>query len=215
MTWMIDAHSAFLSMSASDAFCTLRILPRIGSSAWNSEFRASLAVPSAESPSTMNSSLRSSAVRQSTSLAGSDELASADLRRWFSRCSRAATRAFAAEMIFSSRERDCCLPARERASKKAFRPDATTWATMRDAAGVPSTSLVCPSNWGSGSRTVTIAVMPSSTSSLVTGSSPFLSSRAARSCSFIVRTSARSKPDTCVPPCGVAITLTNDRVAVS
>ena len=92
---------------------------------------------------------------------------------------------------------------------------ATTWATIRDAAGVPSTSLVCPSNWGSGSRTVTIAVMPSSTSSLVTGSSPFFSSRAARSCSFIVRTSARSKPDTCVPPCGVAITLTNDRVTVS
>ena len=48
-------------MSAREAFCTLRILPRIGSSAWNSEFRASLAVPSAESPSTMNSSLRSSA----------------------------------------------------------------------------------------------------------------------------------------------------------
>ena len=59
ITWMIAAHSAFLSMSAADAFCTLRILPRIGSSAWNSESRASLAVPSALSPSTMNSSLRS------------------------------------------------------------------------------------------------------------------------------------------------------------
>ena len=59
MTWMIAAHSVFLSMSASEAFCTLRILPRIGSRAWNSESRASLAVPSAESPSTMNSSLRS------------------------------------------------------------------------------------------------------------------------------------------------------------
>ena len=93
---MIAAHSAFFSMSDRDAFCTLRILPRIGSSAWNSESRASLAVPSAESPSTMNSSLRSSADRQSTSLAGSAELASADLRRWFSRCSRAAILVLAA-----------------------------------------------------------------------------------------------------------------------
>ena len=71
-TWMIEAHSAFLSMSPTEAFWTLRILPRIGSSAWNSELRASLAVPSAESPSTMNSSVRSMSVaRQSASLAGS------------------------------------------------------------------------------------------------------------------------------------------------
>src|SRR6516165_5733703 len=112
MTWMIAAHSAFLSMSASEAFCTLRILPRMGSRAWNSESRASLAVPSAESPSTMNSSLRSSVDRQSTSLAGSDELASADLRRWLSRCSRAAMRACAAAITFSSSARACCLAPR-------------------------------------------------------------------------------------------------------
>jgi hypothetical protein len=42
-------------MSLIEAFWTLRILPRIGSSAWKSLERASLAVPSAESPSTMNS----------------------------------------------------------------------------------------------------------------------------------------------------------------
>ena len=34
ITWMIAAHSAFLSMSETEAFWTLRILPRIGSSAW-------------------------------------------------------------------------------------------------------------------------------------------------------------------------------------
>ena len=68
---MIEAHSAFLSMSPTEAFWTFRILPRIGSSAWNSELRASLAVPSAESPSTMNSSVRSlSLARQSASLDG-------------------------------------------------------------------------------------------------------------------------------------------------
>ena len=70
-TWMIEAHSAFFSMSPTEAFWTLRILPRIGSSAWNSELRASLAVPSAESPSTMNSSVRSMSLeRQSASLDG-------------------------------------------------------------------------------------------------------------------------------------------------
>jgi hypothetical protein len=59
-------------MSLMDAFWTLRILPRMGSSAWKSDDRASLAVPSALSPSTMNSSLRStSSLRQSASLAGS------------------------------------------------------------------------------------------------------------------------------------------------
>ena len=80
---------------------------------------------------------------------------------------------------------------------------------------MPSTSLVWPSNWGSGSRTATTAARPSTTSSLVTGSSPFFSSRAARNCSFSVRTRARSNPVTWVPPLGVAITFTNDRLTVS
>ena len=70
-TWMRAAHSALESMSPTEAFWTLRILPRMGSSAWKSEERASLAVPSAESPSTMNSSERAtSSVRQSASLVG-------------------------------------------------------------------------------------------------------------------------------------------------
>ncbi len=113
MTWMIEAHSAFLSMSATDAFWTLRILPRIGSSAWNSELRASLAVPIAESPSTMNSSERStSVVRQSRSLAGRVELSRAFLRRWVSLCSRALMRDFISETTFSSSSADCALSPR-------------------------------------------------------------------------------------------------------
>ena len=42
---MMAAHSLLDSICASDAFCTLRILPRIGSSAWKPELRAALAVP--------------------------------------------------------------------------------------------------------------------------------------------------------------------------
>ena len=137
------------------------------------------------------------------------------MRRWLSRCSRAAILALVAEATFSSTARACCLLPRLRDSKNARSSAATTWATIRDAAGVPSTSLVCPSNWGSGTRTAITAVSPSATSSLTAGSSPFFSSRAARSCSFSVRTSARSKPATWVPPLGVAITLTNERVTVS
>ena len=147
-------------------------------------------------------------------MAGSADVASADLRRWFSRCSRAAIRVLAAAATLSSTARACCLLPRLRDSKKARSSPDTTWATIRDAAGVPSTSLVWPSNWGSGSRTAITAVSPSSMSSLVTGSSPFFSSRTARSCSFSVRTRARSKPATWVPPLGVAITFTKDLVTL-
>ena len=59
-TWMIEAHSLLDSICDRLAFCTLRILPRIGSRAWKLEFLAAFAVPSAESPSTMNSSAISS-----------------------------------------------------------------------------------------------------------------------------------------------------------
>ena len=103
---MIEAHSAFDSMSLIDAFCTLRILPRIGSSAWYSLLRASFAVPSAESPSTMNSSdSATSFERQSASFAGSDEDSRAFLRRCVSLCVRAEMRAFISETTLSSSER--------------------------------------------------------------------------------------------------------------
>ncbi len=91
----------------------------------------------------------------------------------------------------------------------------TTLPTMRDAAGVPSTSLVCPSNCGSASRTATTAVRPSMTSSLAMLSSVARSTLAARSWSFRTFTMARSKPATWVPPLGVAMTLTKERSEVS
>src|SRR6266542_26761 len=131
-TWMIDAHSAFLSMSDTEDFCTLRILPRIGSSAWNSELRASLAVPSAESPSTMNSSLRStSSLRQSASLAESAEVSRAFLRRCASLCWRAAIRVRAADTIFSMTARACARSARLVLDRNTLSSLEITWATMR------------------------------------------------------------------------------------
>ena len=207
---MIEAHSAFFSMSPTDAFWTLRILPRIGSRAWNSEFRASLAVPIAESPSTMNSSVRSTSVlRQSASFGGSEDDSSALLRRCASRCWRAATRARDAPTTFSITCRAWAFTAALEEVRNAVSSRSTILVTSRDTAGVPSTSLVWPSNCGSASRTVTIAVIPSSTSSLIT-SSPALSRRVPSRAVVKDLVSARSKPATWVPPLGVAMMLTKD-----
>ena len=72
-----------------------------------------MAVPSALSPSTMNSSVRStSLLRQSASLAGSDEVSSAFLRRWVSLCSRALIRDFISATTFSSSSAACAFSPR-------------------------------------------------------------------------------------------------------
>lgn len=92
---------------------------------------------------------------------------------------------------------------------------ATTLATIRLAAEVPSTSLVWPSNCGSARRTVTTAVRPSSASSLTMSSSATRSSLAERSASLTVLVTERSNPVTWVPPLGVAMMLTNDLRLVS
>ena len=164
----------------------------------------------------MNSSERStSPERQSASLAGSAEDSSAFLRRWVSRCARAASRVFAAPATFSMTSLASAFSARLVEVRNAFSSAATTLRTTARAAGVPSTSLVCPSNCGSASRTVTTAVMPSRTSSLTTSVSLALSTRDPRITSLNVLVSAASKPATWVPPLGVAITLTKDRSSVS
>ncbi|CAM5605066.1 hypothetical protein SRIMM317S_01026 [Streptomyces rimosus subsp. rimosus] len=216
IAWMIAPHSAFLSMSETDAFCTFKILPRIGSSAWNSELRASFAVPSAESPSTMNSSLRStSSLRQSASFAGSEDDSQGGLAALGLLPAGGPRYGSATATTLSSTARACCLASRLVEVKNALSSLAMTWATMREAAEVPSTSLVCPSNCGSARRTVTTAVRPSMASSLTTSSSATRSSLAARSASLTVLVTARSKPVTWVPPLGVAMMLTKERTVVS
>ena len=85
------------SILSKRARSTLRILPRSGSTAWNSRLRPCLAEPPAESPSTMKSSdLAGSRSWQSASLPGSEAMSSAPLRRVSSRALRAASRAAAA-----------------------------------------------------------------------------------------------------------------------
>jgi hypothetical protein len=93
--------------------------------------------------------------------------------------------------------------------------DVTTWATILLAAGVPRTSLVWPSNCGSGRLTVSTAVSPSIASSLMMSPSLTLSALVDRIAVLSALVSPRSKPATWVPPCGVATTLTNERTVVS
>ena len=124
--------------------------------------RASLAEPPAELPSTMNSSHSSRLVDvQSTSLPGSPAPSRADLRLVASRAWRAAKRAFwawrhlvtilrASEGFSSSHSASFSLVARSTSERiDAF----------------PSFALVWPSNCGSRSLTLTIAVSPSRMSS--------------------------------------------------
>src|SRR5512133_3242991 len=75
----ICSDESILSMRARS---TLRIFPRNGSTAWNSRLRPCLALPPAESPSTMNSSdLAGSRSWQSASLPGSEATSRAPLAR--------------------------------------------------------------------------------------------------------------------------------------
>ena len=194
-----------------------RILPRIGSSAWYEEDRARRAVPSAESPSTINSSECSTfPERQSTSLVGIDEDSRAVLRRCASLCTRAEMRVFISETTFSHRVFACALSARPVACRRALSWSDTTFSTICRTAGVPRISLVCPSNCGSARRTVSTAVNPASASSFSILSLPTLNLRALSArCLRKVRSSPCSNPVVWVPPLGVAIILTKLRIVVS
>jgi hypothetical protein len=93
---MIVPISWLDSILSKRARSTLRILPRIGSTAWNSRFLACLAEPPALSPSTMNISVLAGLRSwHSASLPGSELTLSAPLRV-ISRALRAASRACAA-----------------------------------------------------------------------------------------------------------------------
>ena len=96
-----------------------------------------------------------------------------------------------------------------------------TLPTIARTGPVPSTSLVCPSNCGSASRTVTTAVIPASTSSFSIRSEVSraeIFSRRAFASTCLAHASAAapaSKPARWVPPLGVEMMLTKLRTSVS
>ena len=76
--------------------------------------------------------------------------------------------------------------------------------------GLPSFAFVCPSNWGFGTRTEMIAVIPSRTSS-PEGGVRSLTSPSRRANWFTARVSALLKPERCVPPASVRMLFTNEK----
>src|SRR6185312_11237017 len=140
---------------------------------WYSESRPDFAEPPAESPSTMNTSLRDGSLeRQSESLPGRPPRSPADLRRTRSRARRAARRAWDEEIallmiVFAS--------VGLRSSQSISHSLQVRW-TNDLASVLPSLVLVWPSNWGSLSLSDTIAARPSRTSSPVSAESLSLSS---------------------------------------
>ncbi len=182
---------------------------------------ASLAVPSALSPSTMNSSERStSSDRQSASFAGSAEVSRAFLRREISFCLRADMRARISATTLSSTSEAWVFWSRLPDVSSAVSSVSTTLATTWRTGPVPSTSLVWPSNCGSASRTVSTAVRPAMMSSFSIRSPASLVDTFSRlalssTCLRSVLTRACSNPVRWVPPFGVAMMLTKLRTSVS
>ena len=136
---------------------TLRILPRIGRIAWVSRERPCLAVPPAESPSTMKSSaFAGSRSWQSASLPGRLWSESAPLRRARSRAlprrrgARAASCTFATSGFATGRV--LLEVVAELLVEEPLDQPRTSL--------VPSLVLVCPSNSGCGSFTEMTAVRP-------------------------------------------------------
>ena len=148
---MISAWiSLFFSILSMRARSTLRILPRIGRIACVRGSRASTAVPPAESPSTMNSSL-SAALRleQSFSLSGMPAPDSAVLRRMALRAFFAATRAWAAACAFLT----TLLASVGFSSSHSARRSLVAFWTNERIGTLPSLAFVWPSNCGSRSFT--------------------------------------------------------------
>ena len=156
--------SSNASILSTRAFSTLRILPLSGRMAWVSTSRPWVALPPAESPSTMNSSeRRTSRVLQSRSLCGMEPDSSALLRRVSSRALRAASRAWAASTPFMVRR----LASAGCSSSHDSNACATTDAVNPSISGFSSLSLGWLLKVGSASLTDTIAIRPSRRSSPV------------------------------------------------
>src|SRR5258705_421982 len=137
------------------------ILQRRGSTACVRRSRHSFAEPPAEAPSTRNNSRYwGSRSEHSASFAASPS-SSMPFLRVSSRALRAASRAWAARTHLST-----ILRAVAGSSSKASASLSLTICWTRPLMSLlPSLALVCPSNWGSGSRTQTTAGSPSRTSS--------------------------------------------------
>ncbi len=161
MAWIIFPISALAKIRLAWAFSTFKILPLRGKIAWISRSRPFLAEPPAELPSTIyNSHLDGSFEEQSASLPGR-VVSSSPPFLMLSRALRAASLALAAITIFSI----MTLAVFGFSIKNLFNWSPTILERIFLTSKLPNLVLVCPSNWGFGCLTETIAVKPSQISS--------------------------------------------------
>mmetsp|Transcript_12961 Transcript_12961/g.21284 ORF Transcript_12961/g.21284 Transcript_12961/m.21284 type:complete len:230 (-) Transcript_12961:385-1074(-) len=92
-------------------------------------------------------------------------------------------------------------------SKIEFSCSATMESTIERTSGFPRRFLVCPSNSGSGTFTLIMAVRPSRTKSPPRFASPSLSLPALRPAAFTVRVTQALRPSRWLPPSFVLIPL--------
>ena len=195
---MISAcTSVFFNILSRRARSTLRIFPRIGKIACVCGSRASTAVPPAESPSTINSSLSAGLpLWQSLSLSGIPAPDRAVFLRTALRAFFAAIRAWAAATAFLTIRFASVGFSSIHSSSFVL----VSFCTNERIETLPSFAFVCPSNCGSRNLTVMIAVIPSRISSPRRFSS--FSLRIFVDLAYLLTTdvSAVLKPSTCMPP---------------
>jgi len=144
------------------AFSTFKILPRSGKIAWIRRSLPILALPPAESPSTMKiSHSLASLDEQSASFPGNDVISIPVFLLVISRAFFAAKRAWEATIAFST-----MILAVSGFSNKNWSNDLEIiFEAIFLTSAFPNFVFVCPSYWGSGCLTEIIAVKPSRQSS--------------------------------------------------
>ena len=171
--------------------------------AWVLRSRACLALPPAESPSTMNSSVSPPpSPVQSVSLPGRRSLrALVAVLRLTSRSALRRRRSSIRSMTWARR----ALPRSMFDVRKWSKWSRTAFSTRRAASGLVRRSLVCDWNWGSRMKTLSIASQPCAMSSGVMSLARLLPTRSPKA--RMPRVSAVRRPCSCVPPSGVGMVL--------
>ena len=196
-------------MRSAAARSMFNIFPRRGSIAWYLRSRPCLALPAAESPSTIKiSDSIGSRLAQSASLPGKTVDVNNVFRRTISRAARAAAAAACASLALLHMESNIST----RHSNNFVKSDPNSESTAIRTSGLPNRPFVWPSNSGSDTETDTMAVNPSRMHS--PGKFTFLSFNLPTFFDIwlIVRVKHARKPSTCDPPSFVRILLQNDSI---
>mmetsp|Transcript_7912 Transcript_7912/g.7511 ORF Transcript_7912/g.7511 Transcript_7912/m.7511 type:complete len:230 (+) Transcript_7912:662-1351(+) len=187
----------------------LRIFPRNGKIACVRLSLPCLALPAAESPSTMNTSLSlASRLAQSANFPGNIVEVSNVFLRTISLAAFAAAAALCAAEAFDTMASKMCGPKSKSFVNSADKSESIAWRTS----GLPSLLFVWPSNSGSVTLTEMMAVNPSLTNSPGRLGPSALSFPVFLAMALTVLVKLALRPSTCVPPSRVRMLLVKDRM---